>query len=165
MALSYQNATFEELLSLIPDPQVKEAFNGWKERNKDKLSPYKITLGGEALRVYGDLEFSDGQKAITYETTYGDILTLRGKRRPKTITLDFIIEYDFINDNSALMKEQVNKLEKNKKDRTVMPLSVSEIEVDYPVTIESLIVVYRGVRDIYIRSELMEVFEYEVNNR
>jgi len=161
---SYQNATFSELLALIKDPAVEEAFNEWEERGEDKLVPYKITLDGDVLKVFGDLDFMDGQKSITYETTYGDILTLRGKRRPRTINLNFIIEYDFINDNSALMKEQVNKLNKIKKDRDPVPFNVSEIEVEYPVTIEGLRIVYRGVRDIYVQAELQEVYEYELNN-
>ena len=165
MALSYQNATFEELLSLIPDPEVKQYYDFWEEQSEEKLVPYKITLDGDVLKVFGDLDFMDGQKSITYETTYGDILTLRGKRRPKTINLNFIIEYEFINDNSALMKEQVNKLQQIKKDRTPVPFSISEIEVEYPVTIESLRIVYRGVRDIYVQAELMEVYEYEINDR
>ena len=163
MALSYQNSTFEELLSSIPDPEVKEAFSEWETRGEDKLVPYKITLDGDVLKVFGDLDFMDGQKSITYETTYGDILTLRGKRRPRTINLNFLIEYDFINDNSALMKEQINKLGQTKKDRTPVPFSISEIEVEYPVTIESLRTVYRGARDIYVQAELMEVYEYEVS--
>lgn len=165
MALSYQNATFAELLALILDPEVQEAFNEWDSRGEDKLVPYKVKLDGDLLRVFGDLDFMDGQKSITYETTYGDILTLRGKRRPRTTNLNFIIEYDFVNDNSALMKEQVNKLQDIKKDRTVVPFSISEIEVEYNVTIESLRIVYRGVRDIYIQAELMEVYEYENTNR
>ncbi len=164
MGYSYQNSTYNELLALIPDPAVREAFAEWEERGKDKLLPYVITLDGDVLRAFGDLDFVDGQKSITYETTYGDVLTLRGKRRPKTINLNFIIEYDFINDNSVLMKEQVNKLEQIKKDRTAVPFSISEIDVEYHVTIEALRIVFRGVRDIYIQAELVEIYEYELNN-
>ena len=164
MGLSYQNATYNELLALIPDPAVREAFDEWKERGKDKLAPYKVSLDGDILKAYGDLDFVDGQKSIQYETTYGDILTLRGKRRPRTINLNFIIEYDFVNDNSTLMKEQVNKLKQIKKDRTAVLFSISEIDVEYYATIETLRIVYRGVRDVYIQAELMEIYEYEINN-
>ncbi len=160
--ITVQNATFSELLGLIPDPEVVRKFSEWDERNNDKLAPYKITLDGDVLKAFGDLDFMDGQKSITYETTYGDILTLRGKRRPKTITLNFLLEYDFINDNSASMREQINKLEKLKKERTPVDFAVSEIEVDYPVTVENLRITYRGVRDVYIQTELMEVYEYEL---
>jgi len=164
MGYSYQNSTYNELLALIPDPAVREAFDEWKERGKDKLVPYKVSLDGDILKAYGDLDFVDGQKSIQYETTYGDILTLRGKRRPRTINLNFIIEYDFVNDNSTLMKEQVNKLKQIKKDRTAVLFSISEIDVEYYVTIETLRIVYRGVRDVYIQAELMEIYEYEINN-
>jgi len=165
MALTYTNKTFDELLGLIPDPAVKEAFNEWEERGQNKLTPYKVTLDGKEIKVYGELDFIDGQKSITYETTYGDIISLKGKRKPKTTTLNFIIEYDFINDNEAQMRQQITDLEKIKKDRTPVLLSISELNVEYPVTLETLRVTYRGVRDIYVQTELMEVYEDENNNR
>ena len=164
MALSYTNSTFNDLMGLIPDPAVKEAFAEWDERKKSKLTPYTVKLNGETVKAFGDIQSVDGQKSITYETTYGDVLSLRGKRRPKTTNLDFLIEYDFINDNEAQMREQVNAIEKLKKDRTPVGYSVTELNIDYNVTIETLTITYRGVRDIYIRAELMEVYENDDNN-
>lgn len=156
---TFTNSTFDDLLGQIPDPAVKDAYEEWEERGKDKLSPYKVTLDGNVVKAYGDLNFTDGQKSIDYETTYAGILSLKGKRRPKTLPLFFIIEYDFVNDNGAEMRQQVNDLGIIKKDRTAVTFSVSELEIEYQVTIETLRVKYRGARDIYIQAELMEVYD------
>jgi len=161
MAKFYTNSTFDELMSMIPDPMVKEAFDTWDERKKNRLVPYTVRLDNKIVKSYGDLQSVDGQKSITYETTYGDVISLKGKRRPKTTNLNFIIEYDHERDNEAEMHEEVAKLEKLKKDRKAIVYSVSELNIDYKVTIETLTIVYKGVRDIYIRAELMEVYEGE----
>ncbi len=164
MALRYTNKTFDELLSLFPDPAVKEAFEEWNERKKDKLAPYVVSLDGTPVKAFGDLSFFDGQKNINYETTYGDVIVLRGKRRPKTIPLNFLIEYDHDLNNLDQMKAQIKELELIKKERRAISFSVSEIGVEYRVTIEQLNTTYKGVRDIYVQAELMEVYENDSNN-
>lgn len=158
---SYTNSTYEELLGLIPNPKVQEQFSEWKQREKNKLSPYRVTLNGREIKVYGDLDFIDGQLSIDYKTTYGDVISLKGKRRPKTITVNFLIEYDFELDNEPQMRQQITDLENVKKDRTPVPLSISDLNVDYPVTIETLRIKYRGARDIYVQAELMEYYRNE----
>jgi len=157
----YQNATFEELLGLIPDPEVIEQFQKWNARKQDKLKPYEVTLDGKIVKAFGDLDFTDGRKSITYETTYGDIYTLKGKRKPKTLILNFIIEYkpEEVGGNMQEMKQHVADLEALKKAHKAVDFSVSEIDVSYNVTIEMLRVTYRGVRDIYVQAELLEANE------
>ena len=158
--IRYQNKTYEDISSqLFPDPKVKEFFNDMDERKKDKLSPYIVTLDGKIVKAFGDIQSVDGQKAINFETTYGDVIRLVGKRTPETTNLNFIIEYDHEIDNITQMQDEVSKWKKLKKDRTPIAYAVSEINIDMLVTIETLTIRYRGVRDIYINMELVEAYE------
>ena len=165
LGFSYTNKTFDDILGLLPDQQVKDEFKKWKDQEKERLSPYTVKLDGKIVKAYGDIFSVDGQKSIDFETTYGDIISLKGKRKPKTSNLDFIIEYDYDKDNLVDMRKAVNAIEKIKKDRTPVIYSVKELEIEYEVTIETLTIRYKGVRDIYIRAELMEVYDNDNSNR
>jgi len=157
MAIQYVNETFYDLLNAGTSPEVKEAFDEWEERGKDKLAPYTVELDGKRVMAYGDLRFTSSRKVIEFETTYGDIIELTGKERPRYLSLNFLIEYDFVNDNTADMQEQVSDLERIKEDGTPVTFSIKELGREHEVTIDDLDITYKGVRDIYVTAGLKEV--------